>query len=86
MIVDRSILFKTKQAKRDAERQARRKWHIWFAWYPVQVPSYSGRWVWLENIEIKYWSDTSTHKRGGIFGGDVTYYSDGWSRRLIKGE
>jgi hypothetical protein len=30
----------------------REKWHLWFAWRPVQIND--GTWVWLERVYRKY--------------------------------
>jgi hypothetical protein len=34
-------------------KQDRTKWHQWFAWHPVWIPTTGdgGRWVWLETME-----------------------------------
>jgi len=46
-----------------ARIRAKHRWHKWFAWYPVRVPTkgkMSGMtMVWLETIERKGFLDTS---------------------------
>jgi hypothetical protein len=36
----------------DIQREYIKKWHCWFAWYPIRVNSHEL--VWLEMVERKY--------------------------------
>ncbi len=40
-----------KFGKSNIEKEREKRWHLWFAWYPVRLAD--GRWAWLETLERK---------------------------------
>ena len=82
MIFDRSKIVERRKQRRREKRDYKYNWHPWYAWYPVQVPHYSGNWVWLQHIEREYYCDVRNST--GIFGGPIAIISDGWRRRAKK--
>lgn len=40
-----------KEAEKVVKKNAMRKWHSWFAWYPVEIKGY---YYWLEQVERKW--------------------------------
>ena len=40
-----------REAEKIAKKRAVRKWHNWFAWYPVKI---EGHYYWLTTVERKW--------------------------------
>ncbi len=84
MILDLSEAYKEKRSKRRAKYQAKKVWHRWFAWHPVEVPNGSACYVWLHVIERKWYHENRCSKNGGLFGGPAYYVSSFWSYRFLE--
>lgn len=54
------LSYKEKEDRLFKKAQPLRKWHSWFAWWPIRVET--GQCVWLEKIERKLdWIGCITH-------------------------
>lgn len=80
MIIDRSKIVEKREQRRTKKRDHLYNWHPWYAWYPVQVPYYSGNWVWLQYIEREYYCNITSDI--GFFGGPSANISTGYRRRM----
>ena len=84
MQLDRSEKVAANSKKYAEQQRYKKNWHEWFVWYPIQVPAYSGHWVWLETIERKWIHRVEFSDTGGVFGGSTMFDYSHWEYFLIK--